>query len=492
MTPPLVAVLLFVAGAALGAAAAYLTARRLHLPELERTRAAADAAAREAAHQAEMQLRTELERARSDWENAKKRGEELSADLGAARELSSEKDKELRAAHEEITRRKTEQATFDTRLSEIDRANAQLREAFQALSAEALRSNNAAFIQLAKAELEKVTASARTDLQQKETAIQALLAPIREGLEKYDSKLNEIERSRAESFGALTQRLDSVSSASELLRTETGNLVKALRSPGVRGRWGEVQLKRVCELAGMLDHCDFRTQESVDGNDGRLRPDLVVRLVGGKTIVVDAKTPLEAYLEAVGTNDDDARRQHLVQHARQVRQHVESLSRKSYWEQFEQAPELVVLFLPGESFFSAALEHDPSLIEQAVDQRVILATPTTLIALLKALAYGWRQESLARNAQDISRLGKELYERLGTLGSHVEKLGDHLGKAVGAYNQAVGSLEGRVLVSARRFQDLGVAPGEEIAVVDAVGQVPRELRADEFRLPAVRTDGVVS
>jgi DNA recombination protein RmuC len=249
----------------------------------------------------------------------------------------------------------------------------------------------------------------------------------------------------------------------------------------VRGRWGEVQLKRVCELAGMLEHCDFVTQETVAGEDGRLRPDLVVRLVGGKRIVVDAKTPLDAYLEAVGAPDDDARRRWLQQHARAVRQHVEALSRKSYWEQFDDAPELVVLFLPGESFFSAALEHDPSLIEQAVDQRVILATPTTLIALLKALAYGWRQEALAENAREISALGRELYERLGTLGEHFVRLGDQLGRTVRSYNQAVGSLETRVLVSARRFRDLGAAlPEHEIAVVEPVGEAVREVRGEEL------------
>jgi DNA recombination protein RmuC len=489
---PLFAIVVFIAGAFAGGLAVHTATRRLRESELQHAAAEAQSAARETARSTEIELRTSLERSTTECKSALRRCDDLTRDLRATRESSAQKDAELRLAHDELTRRKTEEATFATRLDEMGRAHMQLRDAFQALSADALKNNNAAFLQLARSELEKVRVAAHSDLREREVAIDALLAPIREGLEKYDTKLHDIERARSETFGALTQRLESVSRVSDSLRAETHNLVRALRSPGVRGRWGEVQLKRVCELAGMLDHCDFRTQESVDGEHGKLRPDLVVRLVGGKTIVVDAKTPLEAYLEAMNAPDDEARRSKLLQHARQVRQHVESLSKKSYWEQFEHAPDMVVLFLPGESFFSAALEHDPSLIEQAVDQRVILATPTTLIALLKALSYGWRQESLAQNAQEISTLGKELYERLSLLGGHFDAVGESLGKAVSSYNKAVGSLEGRVLVSARRFRELGAAPGEEIAVVNVVEALPRELQSGELHLPTGMGEALLS
>jgi DNA recombination protein RmuC len=265
------------------------------------------------------------------------------------------------------------------------------------------------------------------------------------------------------------------------LRQETGNLVKALRAPQTRGRWGELQLKRVVEMAGMLDHCDFFEQESTNTEEGRLRPDMIVKLPGGKNIVVDAKAPLAAYLEALEATDEDEKKRKLADHARQVRDHLKKLGQKSYWEQFQPSPDFVVLFLPGEMFYSAALEADPSLIEAGVDARVILATPTTLIALLRAVAYGWTQQALTENAERISLLGRELYERIATVAEHWSRVGKNLGEAVGAYNKSVASMETRVLVSARKFRDLKVAGDDkEIPDLGPVEALPREVQAQEL------------
>ena len=321
---------------------------------------------------------------------------------------------------------------------------------------------------------------------EKEAAIDAMLAPIRDGLAKYDAKLGEIERERTRSFASLTERMEAMSVASDVLRGETANLARALRSSSVRGAWGELQLKRAVELAGMVERCDFTVQHTTDGDDGRLRPDMVVHLPGGKSIVVDAKTPAAAVLEAVNCTDDVTRKRLCAEHVVAVRRHIETLSRKAYWEQFDQAPEFIVMFLPSEAFFSTALEFDPPLFEHAFEQKVLIATPTTLVALLKAVAFGWRQDSIAQNAQEISDLGRELYDRIRTLGEHFADVGDHLGKSVQAYNRAVGSLEKRVLPQARRFQTLGAAGSRELGVLDAIEIAPVPLTAAELRvvLPA--------
>jgi DNA recombination protein RmuC len=371
------------------------------------------------------------------------------------------------------------------KLALLDQSSQALQDTFRALSADALKSNNQAFLDLARVTLDKTQETARGDLEKRQQAITELVKPVRESLEKVDLKIQEMEKSRAGAYSALLEQVRTLQDTQTELRTETAKLVTALRNPTVRGHWGEMQLKRVVEMAGMVDHCDFQTQQTLFGDDGRLRPDLIVRLPADKSIIVDAKAPLEAYLEAMDATDDETRRARLRDHARQVRAHMTNLARKSYWEQFDTTPEFVVLFLPGESFFSAALEHDPTLIEAGVEQRIILATPTTLIALLRAVAYGWRQENLARNAAEISRLGRELYKRLSDMGAHWVKLGRSLDKAVESYNAAVGSLETRVMVSARKFVELETTTfGVELEALEPVDKTARAMQAPELLLGA--------
>jgi DNA recombination protein RmuC len=359
-------------------------------------------------------------------------------------------------------------------------AQARLKDAFAALSADVLAQNTNRFLELAKDKLGEFQSAAVTDLGGRQKAIADLVQPLRESLAKVDSKLQEVDRDRATSHARLGEQLRSLAEAHLALQSETGRLARALRSPNIRGQWGELQLLRVLETAGMLEGSHFEFKESVQGDEGRLTPDVVVKLPGGKNVVVDAKVPLTAFLDAVDSDDETVKDGKLRDHARQVKEHVVRLANKGYWAHFQPAPDIVVMFVPGEALLSAALQHDTALLEFSMTRGVMLASPLTLMALLRAITYGWQQEKVARNAMEISELGRNLYERIAKLAEHFESVGRSLAKAVTAYNSAVGTLESRVLVTARRLKDKGVTAPEELPEVETVDQTPRPLGAQEL------------
>jgi DNA recombination protein RmuC len=403
-------------------------------------------------------------------------GEVQSKLEGSERDLKSETA--IRIAAE--TRLEEAQANLAEQRRLLEEAKTRLAETFQALSAEALKSNNQAFVELAIQTFQKIQAEAKGNLETREKAIEGLVNPLKESLRRYEEQIQAMEKSRQTAYGSLEAQLQNLASLNQQLQKETGTLANALKGgPQVRGRWGEMTLRRVAELAGMSEHCDFTEQESLESDAGRQRPDMIVHLPNRREIAVDAKAPLQSFLDATAATDEADRRRCLEEHARRVRNHMYQLAARAYQDQFDPAPEFVVLFLPGESFFSAALEMDRTLIEDGMQKQVVLATPTTLIALLRAVAFGWRQEQIAQNAQAISGLGKEVYDRLQTFLSHFEGVGQALRRATENYNKAVGSLESRVLPSARRFKELGAATGEGIAELTPLDETPRALGAQE-------------
>jgi DNA recombination protein RmuC len=382
-----------------------------------------------------------------------------------------------------------ERAAAAEKLALVEDAREKLGDSFKALAGEALNSNNQTFVALAKAELAQHQVQAREDLDKRRQAMEALVKPIGDSLTNVDKKIAELERERAQAHGALFNHLKTVTAQQEELKRETANLVTALRAPQTRGRWGEIQLRRVCEMAGMIEHCDFTEQQSMDSDEGRLRPDVVVSLPGKKRVIIDAKVPLAAYLDAIEARDEETRRTHIRAHVRQVRDHIKKLASKSYWDQLDSTPEFVVMFV-DESMYRVALDEDPGLLETAFEQQVVIATPATLIALLRAVAYGWRQDNLEQSALEIAGLGRELHSRLGKFADMLAKLGRGLSTSINAYNEAVGSFDTRVLVSARKLESAGAASElKELNAPAPIELAPRPVQAAAAELDDIDEDG---
>ena len=361
----------------------------------------------------------------------------------------------------------------------FEESQEQFKGIFGALSAEALKSNNQAFLDLASRSLEGVLKIAKGEIGEKTGEIKNVIAPLEKALEHYAEQVSALEKTRAQAYGSLENQIESLVLTQQLLQKETGNLVSALRTPHVRGQWGQISLRRVVELAGMTEHCDYTEQVSVKTEEGRLQPDMLIHLPGSREVVVDSKVSLAAYLEYIEAVDESAKRAALLKHGQQIRKHMNDLASKAYWSQFPKAPEFVIMFIPGESFLSAAVENDPALIEDGISNRVIVATPLTLITLLRAIAYGWRQEQVAKNAQAIADLGRQVYERFGAFLGHLSKMRESLEQSVFNFNRTIGSLEGRILPGLRKFRDLGATGADELPSIEPLEQTPRTLEFSE-------------
>jgi DNA recombination protein RmuC len=440
------AILVAIVALAIGVAIGWLIARgrvssgyESQLRSLDSAKAAAESSATEVRRQSDT-LRSEVAQARTRIEQE--------SNLRAAAEASLSKTEE----------------NLKQQRALLDEAQAKLSDAFRSLAGEALNESTNQFLKLAESRLETMQVDATSQLNSKKVEIDGIVNPLNEALKELKAELNRVESSRQEAYGQLTSQVHALNDMNRQLRDETGSLVNSLRQPQIKGKWGELTLRRAIELAGLSPHCDFNEQHRVETEDGILRPDLVIHVAGGKHIVVDSKVPLHAFLNVVSAQNENDRLAAMQSHVDLVRKHIRDLSSKTYWSQFEQTPELVVLFMPAEAFFSAALEQDRDLMEDAMKQRVILASPTTLIALLKSVAYGWRQEDVSRNAEKISDLGRKLYDRVLTFLNHMEGIRRNLEATNKAYNSAVGALESRILPSVRSFRELGVQTTEEIAL----------------------------
>lgn len=415
--------------------------------------------------------------------------------INEIRQQAGNKDEIIERIRREISSAEQAKISAETRLEEaagnieeqkklLERAEEKLTTTFQALSGESLKSNNKAFVELAKETLETVLSRAKGEFGEKEESVKNIVGSLNDALKRYEHEVGELEKKRALDYGSLENQIETLVLTNQQLQKETGNLVTALRRPEVRGRWGEITLKRVVELSGMSEHCDFTEQVSVTTEEGKLRPDMVVHLPASRDIVVDSKVSLDAFIDAAAINDEERRKLLIEKHSQQVRNHMKALTNKKYWDQFSKAPEFVVMFIPGESFLSAALAVDHTLIEDGMENKVIIATPTTLIALLRAVAFGWRQEQIAKHAQEIAALGKEIYDRFEPFLGHVNKTGNYLSQATESFNRMIMSLERRVMVSVRKFKELGAAGDKELPETEPIEQIPMKAQLQDNGLDA--------